>query len=64
MTESNPEFAAFTAGERIGEAEHTGAEAIATACPGCEISFSKSINENGSSLKVYDVIELLHTAVS
>jgi Fe-S oxidoreductase len=64
MTESNPEFAAFTAGERVREAENTGAEAIATACPGCETSFGKSIKENGSSLKVYDVIELLHTAVS
>ncbi|MBN2075562.1 MAG: (Fe-S)-binding protein [Dehalococcoidales bacterium] len=63
VTESNPEFAAFTAGERISEAEITGAEAIATACPGCETSFGKSINENGSSLKVFDVIELLHASV-
>jgi Fe-S oxidoreductase len=64
VAESNPEFAAFTAGERIREAENTGAEAMATACPGCETSFGKSINENGSKLKVYDVIELLHAAVS
>jgi Fe-S oxidoreductase len=64
VTESNPGFATFTAAERISEAEYTGAEAIATACPGCETSFSKSINENSSSLKVFDVIELLHTAVS
>ena len=63
VTESNPELAVFTAGERISEAKDTGAEAIATACPGCEMSFSKSINENGSNLKVFDVIELLHAAV-
>jgi len=64
VTESNPEFATFTAGERIREAENTGAEALATACPGCEVSFGKSIDKSGSSLKVYDVIELLHTAAS
>jgi Fe-S oxidoreductase len=64
VTESNPEFAAFTAGERIQEAENTGAQGIVTACPGCEISFNKSIKENGGRLKVYDVIEILHEAVS
>ena len=64
VTESNPEFAAFTAGERIREAEDTGAESIATACPGCEMNFSESINESGSRLKIYDVIELLHTAIT
>ena len=64
VAESNPEFAAFTAGERIHEAERTGVEVITTACPGCEASFSKSIYENGSSLKVYDVIELLYDAVT
>jgi Fe-S oxidoreductase len=63
VTESNPEFAAFTAGERIREAESTGAEAIATACPGCESSFNKGINKDGNNLKVYDVIELLHTSL-
>jgi Fe-S oxidoreductase len=63
VTESNPEFSAFTAGERIREAENTGAEAIVTACPGCETNFYKSINESGSRLKVYDVIELLYQAI-
>jgi len=64
VTESNPEFAAFTAGERIREAENTGAEAVVSACSGCETNFSESINEKGSRLKVYDVVELLHDAVT
>jgi Fe-S oxidoreductase len=64
VTESNPEFAAFTAGERIREAENTGAEAVVSACSGCETNFSESINERGSRLKVYDVVELLHDAVT
>jgi Fe-S oxidoreductase len=63
VKETNPEFAKWTAKERIDEAESTGAEAIATACPGCEQNFSDTIKENGSSLKVYDVVELLEKAV-
>jgi Fe-S oxidoreductase len=63
VKETNPDFAAWTAGERIAEAESTGAEAIVTACPGCERSFKDAIKAKGSSLKVYDVVELLEKAV-
>ena len=63
VRETNPEFAKWTAKERIEEAESTGAEAIATACPGCEQQFKDVIKENGSSLKVYDVVELLEKAI-
>ena len=63
VPETNPEFSMWTATERISEAEETGAAAIATACPWCIINFSKGIKENGSSLKVYDVIELLEKAI-
>jgi len=59
VKETNPEFARFTARERIKEAESTGAEAIVTACPGCEKNFDEAIKENGSALKVYDVVELV-----
>jgi Fe-S oxidoreductase len=62
VKETNPEFAQWTAKERITEAESTGAEAIATACPGCEQNFNDTIKENGSNLKVYDVAELLERA--
>ncbi len=63
VKETNPEFAKWTAIERITEAEATGAEALVTACPGCERNFSDTIKENGSSLKVYDVVELLEKAL-
>jgi Fe-S oxidoreductase len=63
VKESNPGFAAWTAKERIDEAESTGAEAIVTACPGCERNFKDAIKECGSSLKVYDVVELLAEAI-
>ena len=60
---TNPEFSLWTATERIGEAEETGAAAIATACPWCIGNFNKAIREKGSSLKVHDVIELLDKAI-
>jgi heterodisulfide reductase subunit D len=63
VRESNPEFAMWTADERIDEAETTGAVAIATACPWCEQMFNESIKGKGSILKVYDIVELLEKAV-
>jgi Fe-S oxidoreductase len=64
VNESNPGFAQWTARERIEEAESTGAEAMVTACPWCEKTFNEAISETGSSLKVYDIVELVETAIS
>jgi Fe-S oxidoreductase len=63
VRESNPDFARWTARERINEARQTGAEAIVTGCPGCESSFNEAIKETGAGLKVYDVVELIAGAV-
>jgi len=63
VNDSNPGFARWTAEERINEAESTGAEAIVTACPWCEKSFKDAVKENGSKIKIYDVVELLAKAV-
>jgi Fe-S oxidoreductase len=63
VTESNPEFAQWTALERIREAGSTGAEAIVTACPWCEKTFNEAIKESGSSLRVYDIVELVAKAI-
>jgi Fe-S oxidoreductase len=63
VKESNPEFAQWTASQRIEEAICTGAEALVTACPGCESTFNEAIKASGSDLKVYDVIELLAKAI-
>jgi Fe-S oxidoreductase len=61
VKESNPEFAAWTAQNRIDEAETTGAEAMVTACPGCEQMFSENVKTGG--LKIYDVVELLEKSI-
>jgi Fe-S oxidoreductase len=59
VSETNPEFAHWTANERIKEAKRTGAEAIVTGCPGCETSFNAAIKEDVNGFKVFDVVELL-----
>jgi Fe-S oxidoreductase len=63
VRETNPGFALWTARERLKEAESTGAEALVTACPGCEKNFKNAISESGGTLKVYDVVELLEKAI-
>jgi Fe-S oxidoreductase len=63
VNESNPGFATWTAQKRIEEATSTGAEAIVTACPWCEKTFNDAIKASGSSLKVYDIVELVEKAI-
>jgi Fe-S oxidoreductase len=63
VNDSNPDFARWTAQERIEEAGSTGAGAIVTACPWCEKTFNEAIKESGSSLKVYDIVEIVEKAI-
>lgn len=63
VKESNPEFAEWTADIRIEEAESTGAEALVTACPGCEKNFADANNGREKPFRVYDIVELLAESV-
>ena len=63
VNESNPEFARWTAQGRLDEAVSTGAEALVTACPWCEKTFNEAAKESGSSLKVYDIVELVDGSI-
>jgi len=63
VSDSNPEFAQWTATERIFEAIASGAEAIVTACPWCEKTLNEAMEESGSDLKVYDIVELVAKAI-
>jgi Fe-S oxidoreductase len=60
---SNPEFAQWTATERIKEATLTGAEMIVTACPGCQQLLKEALKESAHQLKVTDISELLVKAI-
>jgi Fe-S oxidoreductase len=63
VRETNPEYAAWTATQRINEAKDTTASAIVSGCPGCESLLSSTIQKNGESLKVYDLVEILAESV-
>jgi Fe-S oxidoreductase len=63
VREAYPEFSAWTAGQRVQEAKSTGAEAIATACPGCEKNFAEAVSADGAKMKVLDVLELVEQAL-
>jgi Fe-S oxidoreductase len=63
VIDAYPDYAEWTASERIEEAKTTGAEAIITACPWCKRNFTDALNASGERLKVYDIVELIEQAV-
>ena len=63
VREAYPDFAKWTASERIEEAKATGAEALVTACPWCESNFSDVTGADSQILKVYDIIDLVEQAI-
>ena len=63
LKEAYPDFAQWTALERIEEAKATRAEAMITASPLCKNNFFDAIEESGENLKVYDMMELLDQAI-
>lgn len=62
-SEALPAYSAWTAGERISEANSTGAEALVTACPWCESNLKNAADENGRTIKVLDIIDVVRQAI-
>jgi Fe-S oxidoreductase len=58
VLEAFPDFALWTATERLEEARATGAEALVTACPWCVRVFRDAAAESGMDLPVYDLADL------
>ncbi|MFX0099598.1 MAG: (Fe-S)-binding protein, partial [Candidatus Hodarchaeota archaeon] len=58
-----PEFALNTAETRLEEAEDTGAETLVSDCPFCEMNLKDGIKARDSSLKYYDISEILAMAM-
>lgn len=50
--------------ERIREAMLTGSEILATSCPFCLIMLEDAVKTKNSDLKVFDVVEILHSTVT
>lgn len=64
VSETNPEFAGWTAMNRIEEAALTGANAIVSACPGCEALFKRTVSQTNIDLEVYDLTDILTRATA
>ena len=58
-----PDFALWTATERLDEASSTGAEAIVSSCPFCQSSFEKAIGSRKNTIQYYDLTELVMKAL-
>lgn len=54
-----PDFAMWTARERVEEAVATGAEAIVSACPHCKDILGRAAEAMGTGMKVYDITEIM-----
>jgi Fe-S oxidoreductase len=58
-----PEFATWTAGERLREAKAVGAKALVSACGWCRRNFLDAMDEGAQKMEVYDIIELVRKAM-
>jgi heterodisulfide reductase subunit D len=58
-----PDLAREVATLRLTEAEASGVKTITSICPFCKLNFSRTIEDRGLDMKVYDVMELLARAM-
>lgn len=63
VAEAYPQFAAWTAGQRLEEARAAGAEALVSACGWCKRSFLDAAAETGREMKILDIVELVLQAL-
>jgi Fe-S oxidoreductase len=58
-----PDFAMWTAGERVEEAATTGAEAIVSCCPNCKDILGAAAAAGNTGMKAYDITEIMIRAI-
>jgi Fe-S oxidoreductase len=58
-----PDFALWTASERIEEAEATGADVLATCCPWCESNLEDALKEMDYPLRLTSLVSLVSQVV-
>ena len=61
--EAFPELASFSAKHRLEEVREVSAEVLVVACPWCKSNFAQAVKENGDSMKVMDISELILASV-
>ena len=62
-SETDKALSEWTASERITEANTTGADVLVTACPWCKSNLSGACGEDGKSIEVADILELVRKAM-
>jgi Fe-S oxidoreductase len=62
-SQANPDFALWTANERLNEARATGATALVTSCPWCEKNFKDAAGQDKQDMKVFDIAEIIKMAI-
>jgi Fe-S oxidoreductase len=63
VKDAYPDFANWTAAERLKEAKAVGAKALATACGWCRRNFIDAMEDGAPKIEVYDIIELVQKAM-
>jgi len=63
MINAYPDFAQWTAIERLMEARTTGAEALITYCPHCEENLGEALKSGGNDMKLYNLLDLVLEAL-
>jgi Fe-S oxidoreductase len=63
VREAYPEFALWTANERITEAGATGARTLVSACPWCEKMFRDAVRTTGVTMEICDITGLVQKAL-
>ena len=58
-----PDLANVAAKHRLDEVKSVSAEALVSACPWCKSNFSQAVKEDGNSVKVMDIAELILASV-
>lgn len=61
--EAFPDLANFSAKHRLEEVKEVSAEVLVSACPWCKSNFNQALKENGDSVKVMDISELILASV-
>ncbi|MFW9805411.1 MAG: (Fe-S)-binding protein, partial [Candidatus Thorarchaeota archaeon] len=54
-----PDFALFASGERVAEAESTGADTLVSACPFCKTNLQDALNSKGNPLDFLDLTQVV-----
>jgi Fe-S oxidoreductase len=63
VKEAYPDFAIWTATERIKEAHSVGVKAIVSACPSCTQNLRDAAKETGDEIRILDVMELVQESI-